>query len=269
MTLLKNLLDKWKAQSISGKLYTSGNAALMLVMGVLMTIPWTAQRALTLFMAVPLLLFMAGFLIWFVPKLLAFGRSQIGTMPIVVVSTLLAPICLGFARQFVGAVVQLPPQSFDVTVALFVVLFIPIGWGVVVGAILSFVCVVSILGVATTSSFRPLVRNFAVNPAGWLARTLERVAAAERAIGNHAAGAFVFAIVILLLSAFYASAVLNPTVGRLAAYALDFSYSDIYPGIEPGQRIRLLDNGLVAYAERHGLDVKFDVKKYIPPGKTE
>ncbi|KVD28733.1 hypothetical protein WI84_28015 [Burkholderia ubonensis] len=127
MTLLKNLLDKWKAQSISGKLYTSGNAALMLVMGVLMTIPWTAQRALTLFMAVPLLLFMAGFLIWFVPKLLAFGRSQIGTMPIVVVSTLLAPICLGLARQFVGAVVQLPPQSFDVTVALFVVLFIPIG----------------------------------------------------------------------------------------------------------------------------------------------
>ncbi|OJA74579.1 hypothetical protein BGV72_24175 [Burkholderia ubonensis] len=91
----------------------------------------------------------------------------------------------------------------------------------------------------------------------------------ERAIGNHAAGAFVFAIVILLLSAFYASAVLNPTVGRLAAYALDFSYSDIYPGIEPGQRIRLLDNGLVAYAERHGLDVKFDVKKYIPPGKTK
>lgn len=166
MTLLKNLLDKWKAQSISGKLYTSGNAALMLVMGVLMTIPWTAQRALTLFMAVPLLLFMAGFLIWFVPKLLAFGRSQIGTMPIVVVSTLLAPICLGLARQFVGTVVQLPPQSFDVTVALFVVLFIPIGWGVVVGAILSFVCVVSILGVATTSSFRPLVRIFAVNPAG-------------------------------------------------------------------------------------------------------
>ncbi|WP_175759364.1 hypothetical protein [Burkholderia ambifaria] len=269
MALLKTLLDKWKAQSLSGKLYTSGNTALMLVMGVLVTIPWTAQRTLTLVMAVPLLLFMAGFVIWFVPKLLAFGRSQIGTMPIVVVSTLLAPICLGLSRQFVGWVVQLPPQSFDVTVALFAVLFIPIGWGVVVTAILLFVCLVSILGVIATSSFRPLVGIFAVNPAGWLARTLGRVAAAERAIGNHAAGALVFCIVILLSSAFYASAVVNPAVGRLAAYALDFSYADDYPGIRSGQRIRLLDNGLVAYAERNGLEVKFDVKEYIPRPKVK
>ncbi|MBR8042705.1 hypothetical protein KDW20_31280 [Burkholderia cenocepacia] len=269
MTMLKNLLDKWTAQPLSGKLYTSGNAALMLAMGVLMTIPWTAQRTLTLFMAIPLLLFMAGFLIWFVPKLLAFGRSQIGTVPIVVVSTLLAPICLGLARQFVGAIVQLPPQSFDVTVALFAVLFIPIGWGVVVGAILLFVGLVLILSVMTSAFFRPFAGIFAVNPAGWLAHTLEHVEAVERTVRNHAAGAFVFATFILLLSAFYASAVLNPAVGRLAAYALDFSYSDKYPGIESGQRIRLLDNSLVAYAERHGFDVEFDVKQYARSDKTE
>ncbi|AIO39538.1 hypothetical protein WI41_27035 [Burkholderia latens] len=269
MTLLKPLFEKWKAQSPSGKLYTSGNAALTLVMGALVAIPWTAQRTLTLVMAVPLVLFMAGFLIWFVPKLLAFSRSQIGTMPIVVVSTLLAPICLGVSRQFVGMVVRLPPQSFDVTVALFAVLFIPIGWGVVVSAILLFVCSVSILGVMTTSSFRPFLRIFAVNPTGWLACTLGRVAAAERAIGNHAAGAFVFGIVILLLSAGYASAVANPAVGRLAAYALDFSYADEYPGIRSGERIRLLDNGLVAHAERRGLEVTFDVNEYASRPKAK
>ncbi|MDS0860938.1 hypothetical protein NUV25_24830, partial [Burkholderia pseudomultivorans] len=248
--------------------YTSGNIALVLVMGLLVTIPWSAQRTPTLAMVVPLLLFMGGFLIWFVPKLLAFGRSQIGTMPIVVVSALLAPICLGVSRQFVGAIVHLPPQSFDVTVALFAVLFIPIGWGIVVSAILLFVCLILIPGVMVVSSFRPLVGIFAVDPAGWLARTLVRVAAAERAIGNHAGGALVFGIVFLLSSSFYAAAVMNPAVCRLAAYALDFSYADDYPGILPGQRIRLLDNGFVAYAERHGLDVAFDVKAYVPPPGT-
>jgi hypothetical protein len=269
MTVFKNLTEKWNAQSLSGKLYTSGNIALMLATGVLMTVPWTAQPTLTLFMAVPLLLFMAGFLIWFVPKLIALGRSQIGTIPIVVVSALLAPICLGVARQFVGDVVQLPPQSFDVTVALFAVLFIPMGWGIVVGAILALVCLASILGAMAIAFFRPWLRIFAATRGGWLARMLSNVEVAERAIRNHALGALVFAAFVVLLSAFYASAVLNPAVGRLAAYAFDFSYSNKYPGIEPGQRIRLLDNGVVAYAERHGLDVKFNTRKYVPPIETE
>ncbi|WP_126226044.1 hypothetical protein [Burkholderia ambifaria] len=269
MNPLKNVPDKLNRQSLAGKLYVLGNAALVIVMGVLVLIPWLGHPGLTVIAAGPLLLFMAGFLIWGVPKLLAFSRSQFGTMPVVVVSALLAPISLGFSRLFVGALLQLPAQSFDVTVALFSVLFIPIGWGVVVGVILLLACLVLIFGTMTSAHIRPIVGIFALNPAGWLARALGRVEATERTISNHAAGAFVVAIAILLLSGFYAATILNPTGARLAAYLFDFSLADKYPGIQPGQRIRLLDNGYVAYAERHGFDVQFDVKPLALPDKPK
>ncbi|AXF22560.1 hypothetical protein CUJ89_18705 [Burkholderia pyrrocinia] len=269
MNLITHALDKWKQQSLSGKLYASGNGLVMLVAGALMLMPRTMTHTLTLFAAGPLLLFMAGFLIWVVPKLLAIGRSQVGTVPLVVVSAVLAPLCLGWARQCVGMAVQLPPQSFDVTVALLTVLLIPIAWAAVAASILILVFAVSIFAAMTSQVFRPLVGTFAMSPTGWLARTLGKIEAAEREAFNHGMGAFVSAAVIVLLFGCYASAVLDPAVVRLAAYGLDFSYANRYPGVEPGRRIRLLDNGFVAYAARQGLDVRLDVMPLPPSDKTK
>lgn len=269
MTLLTNALEKWNRKSLSGKCYTAGTSVLMLVAGVLILLPRTTPGTLSLFAAGPLLLFMAGFLIWIVPKLLAIGRSQVGTAPLVVVSAVLAPLCLGWARQCVGKDLQLPPQSFDVTVGLLTVLLIPIGWAAVAASILILVFVMSVFAAMTSQVFRPLVAMFALTPTGWLARSLEKVEATERSAFNHGMGAFVSAAVITLLVGSYASAVLNRDVVRLAAYGLDFSYADKYPGIEPGRRIRLLDNGYVAYAERQGLDVQFDVKPLPPADKPK
>jgi|GEM_PF-1706292 len=269
MTLLTNALEKWSRKSLSGKCYTAGTSVLMLVVGVLFLLPRTNPGTLSLFAAGPLLLFMAGFLIWIVPKLLAFGRSRVGTVPIVVLSALLAPFCLGGARQYVGDVLKLPPQSFDVTVALYAVLSLPIAWAAVAVSILLLAFVVFSIAAMVSSSVRIPLQSFATNPAGWFARMLGRIESVEGETINHALGGIVLAGVIVFFVALYSTAVLNPDVARLMAYGLDFSHADKYPGIEPGQRIRLLDNGYVVYAERHGFDVQFDVKLLPTADKTK
>ncbi|MFB5153555.1 hypothetical protein WJH60_28615 [Burkholderia orbicola] len=269
MTLFKKLFDKWKAQSLSGKLYTAGNGLLMLVAGALMLVPRTMTHTVTLFATGPLLLFMAGFLIWIVPKLLAIGRSQVGTVPLIVVSAVLAPLCLGWARQCIGAAMQLPPQSFDVTVALLTVLLIPLAWAAVVALILLLVFIVSMFSSVTIRTLGQSVGSFVSPAAGRIPQMLEKVDLVEREAFYHGLGALASAVVIALLFMFYSKAVLNPAAIRLAAYGLDFSQADKYPGIEPGQRIRLLDNGYVAYAERHGFEVQFDVKPLAPADKTK
>ena len=269
MTLLANALEKWNRKSLSGKCYTAGTSVLMLVAGVLIMNPRTNPGTLSLFAAGPLLLFMAGFLIWIVPKLLAFGRSRVGTVPLVVLSALLAPFCLAGARQYVGAAVRLPPQSFDVTVALYAVLYLPIAWAAVAVCILLLAFLVFPIAAMVSSSIRIPLQGFATNPAGWFARTLGRIESVENEAINHALGGIVLAGVIVLFVALYSKAVLNQEVTRLMAYGLDFSQADMYPGIEPGRRMRLLDNGFVAYAERHGHDVQFDVKPLPPADKTK
>lgn len=46
------------------------------------------------------------------------------------------------------------------------------------------------------------------------------------------------------------------------AYAADFQPPGMYPGVDAGKRLRLLDNGVVAYAERKGWGIEI-TKDYV------
>ncbi|KVM62541.1 hypothetical protein WJ58_02920 [Burkholderia ubonensis] len=266
MRIVTQEIDKWKQRSLSEKLYTLAKWTLLLPTAALV-LTGRITPILTWAMALPMLLFMAGFFVWITPILRELGKPKIRTIPLVVLSALFAPLCLGLARQYVAVALQLPPQSFDVTVALVTSLFIPVIWAGLATLILMAGFAVSNLIPVTSEVIRPFLTIFAVTPEGRPARTLQRLDAIKGSILDHAFGALAVAVAVAMLVAAYAHVVLNPTFIRLAAYGLDFSYASRYPGIQPNRRMRLLDNGFVAYADRQGLDVQIDVVELALPDK--
>lgn len=216
-------------------------------------------------LGVPTLIFLfMGFTIWILPKAIAMGNSKIGVAMLVCLQALMIPICLAMARKIIADAVQLPPESFDATVALISVLLIPVAWAVfiitlIVAISLALTVVAAIIVSAifllqTLSTVLPFV---AANNRfhGWCAtlysyqnRTVERMT-----------GAFVVALVICGLMAGYGALVLDRPTVRFLAYLLDFNIAEDYPGVRHGEPMRLLENGLVVYAKRDGFNVKFNV----------
>ncbi|MBU9195864.1 hypothetical protein [Burkholderia gladioli] len=113
-------------------------------------------------------------------------------------------------------------------------------------------------GTLASPLFSPLQPFIGTHP--WFIDLSRRYRDLDRKAIDHAGGSFASAVLIALIVGTCASAILKPNHIRLAAYYADFSIANRYPGLIKGRRMRLLDNGYVAYAERHGSDITIQVQ---------
>ncbi|MEK6298687.1 MAG: hypothetical protein V4793_46545 [Paraburkholderia tropica] len=235
--------------------------SLTIVVLVFLLVPHTWIGPVSWLSAIPLTMLSLAFLVGTWPKLLRFANTRFGTLPLIGLHAILLPVCIGLARQTVATAMTLPPQSFDVTVALIAVLLVPALWCVLVAATLIATAALSMLVPMSGILLRPFASllSLLLETQPWANQAQARFASFERRLMDHAVGAIASFILIAVLAGIYAAVLFKPANIRLVAYALDFSEANGYPGIEPNRRMRLLDNGYIAYAERHGLDVVLQV----------
>jgi len=263
---MNKLNQKWNVMSTAAKLYFVANAILPIsAVGLWFTLP-NPNPLLFAALALPtLLLTVAGFLSWLIPimrrgpiasgwKLLAIG-----------VQAVLIPLCVSMARIVVTAATGLPGQSFDITVALLAVVFVPFAWSVVAATLALFSICFSGIFFTIWDCLHNLVRPFVV-PWSLKMGTIETQRQKAKETSNHVAGFFMTSMLFLLGCSAYIAFVCDQDFVRLMAYALDFSPMEHYPGVESGRHAKLLDNGLIAYAHRTGFDITITVDKWKFPG---
>jgi hypothetical protein len=85
-------------------------------------------------------------------------------------------------------------------------------------------------------------------------------------VSSHACGALVICLIAVGGSAMcmYVAVPSLPILKWIAYYS-DFQSPGVYPGVDPTKRLRLLDNGVVAYAEAKGWDVKITTDYVVFP----
>lgn len=225
--------------------------------------------AFPVWVGVPTLAFLFfGFAIWAVPKAADIARSRGGVAALVCLQALMIPLCLALARNIVADALHLPPQSFDVTVALLSVLLIPVTWSALIIVLILLVSLMLTVAVmfAGLAIFCLQMSSILVAPLESLSNRLRvwcmMLYSYQSTTVAHITGAFVVALVGCGLVAGYGALVFDRATIRFAAYILDFSISSDYPDVRQGVPMRLLENGVVVYAKRDGMKIGFEVSSF-------
>ena len=175
------------------------------------------------------------------------------------------------ARAFVGEATKLPPQYFDVTVGIATVFFYPAAW-LLIFAMLALITVFIFM---TVSYLLQITTLPMINEAFILTGNIFPENSQPRQflltgrkewmsqMTNHACGALMICLIAISASVMSTSAAI-PFLPALKwiAYAADFQPPGMYPGVDASKRLRLLDNGVVAYAERKGWLIEI-TKDYV------
>ncbi|WP_186101288.1 hypothetical protein [Burkholderia gladioli] len=262
MSLMSRYRDRWWHLNLFQKTQAIGKLALAVVVVVFLFVPHAWMASIWWFSIIPFGLLSIAYAIGLRSSLSQFIDSRLGVTSRIALQALLVPISLGIARQYVAEAFQLPPQSFDATVALLTVLVTPMLWfllAAAVGVVTGTLCMIaSMTGTLASPLFSPLQPVIGTHP--WFIDLSQRYRDLDRKAIDHAGGSFASAVLIALIVGTCASAILKPNHIRLAAYYADFSIANRYPGLIKGRRMRLLDNGYVVYAERHGSDITIQVQ---------
>jgi hypothetical protein len=215
--------------------------------------------------------FAIGFAAWVSFQLLRLWLSFAGKLALALLHSLVLLLSIIPARFLVAEGLGLPPQDFDVTVALVVVaLYLPV-WLLVI-AVLTLLFYAISLGLVTLLFigervidlilFMPvrLITGAVAPMQSSLRRRLSRVMNAGLAHAMGAAAVAIFAAATWEWTFAEMRSVGRPIV-RLVAYFADFQRAPLYPGVEPSKRLRLHENGVVSYAERRGGEIVIAVGK--------
>lgn len=253
------LLENWNARDVVSKFYLTGKLFSLLPVLVFVVV----SRDVELFAAFALpsmALFCAGFMKWAIPIVLRIFASARSRWLWIIPQTLLFPFCISLARGAVASSTGLPPQFFDLTVALISILFVPLAWIFLVAGI-------SLAGAVFGTFSWSLGRTFARFSEYF--KTIYSLSSAPLVpskktggqVSDHLIGYFVTLILLLGLSSVYEEHVRRPDIIRLLVYVLDFNRVTIYPGLKHDVPLRLIDNGKVAYATRTGWNVNIVVEE--------
>lgn len=170
--------------------------------------------------------------LWLAPHLKRWSSSQIGRWVFLVGNILMGLLATATARSVVAAAIGLPPQDFDLTVALYAVLYYP-------------VCVIWLMPIALF--FGILLTLFL-----WVIKLIkeDKPHAGQMWPFVHFVGLFALLGIASVSSAYFGKvqSSLYPLV-RWTAYFADFHPAPNYPAIGARERIRLHENGVVSKAE--------------------
>lgn len=179
------------------------------------------------------------------------------------------------ARLVVSESTGLPPQDFDLSVALITgLMYVPI-WLGAFGVFLLLLAIgqisLSALRSVVSSPIRHIVVLFKIEHGAvhrWAFGQLkESTRLFKLAIGTY----FLFAVTAVVSALLMFFIVRQSDFVRLVAYYADFQTMHRYPCIKNDQRVRLHENGVASVATRNGLDVTIkievlDVAKCVSEG---
>jgi len=256
------LLENWNARDVVKKFYLTGK--LFSVLPILIFV--FVSRDVELFSAFALpsmALFCAGFMKWAIPSVLRIFASARSRWLWIIPQTLLFPFCISLARGAVAFSTGLPPQFFDLTVALISILFVPLAWIFLVSGVSLAGAVFGTFTWSLGRTFARFVEYFKTICSLSPAPSMPSKNAGGQ-VSDHLIGYFVTLTLLLGLSSVYEEHVRRPDIIRLLVYVLDFNRVTIYPGLKHDVPLRLIDNGKVAYATRTGWNVSIVVEE-LPP----
>ncbi|MBU4613168.1 hypothetical protein IMZ29_22320 [Achromobacter sp. GG226] len=246
MKILKILILKFKAMPMCGRCYFLASAFAGVTVAAALLRPSTSWLVL-LPGGVSAFLLAAGFVAWFVPLL----HSGVLTKPFLLLSLALTPwlhtVSVAMARWYVSASLGLPAQYFELTVSLLAAPMLLLMWlGCFIVLVLSALAFYPVVSWAQGVFSSPGVSRERAN----VAVSSESVAPSPW--DNHLLGALVALVLVSGAVAYAITCLADTKLIRLAAYGMDFQQAENYPGARLGQRLRLLGDGNVAYANRIG-----------------
>jgi hypothetical protein len=177
--------------------------------------------------------FIAGFVAWLWPILKARWDTSLGLVAKTVLHVIAFLIANVGARYQVSKALGLPAQDFDLTVNFIVLLMYLPAWGLILAVLLTPTFIVG---------FPMMLWALCANKEQHERRVATGVA--------HLMGAMGVAIYAAQLFQYAAesTAAVRSVVRVVAAFA-DYQPAVSYPGIKPGDRIRLHENGIVSSAK--------------------
>jgi hypothetical protein len=223
-----------------------------------------------------------GFGAWIVPWLRRIWRSAMGKLVLAWLHAIAVVVALIPAQALVAQALELPPQDFEITVALCaVVLFLPIVWihifllPMAVLSLLLFIVFVgaalvnTVLGSGVWEVLIGFLEQTFPTEASRLRRMVEHGRSRSTDLAWNSMGCGLGAFMLLFVAAVaqeqypHAKAYLTPIV-RGVAYIGDYQPIPNYPGIDGHRRARVHENGVVSYAEEQGWDIHISVDTVRP-----
>lgn len=260
-TLKAKLIDRYQQSSIPQRFYGAALAVYLVGFVLFWKQGFTAlYNVSTLGCA----LIVCGFVSWCYPFLRwlhGAWEKPLAKTPIVILHLLVLLIATACARHAVSESLGLPPQSFDLSVALLALLFyIPAWLGVLAAVILPFAFVgwvVALLGLGLDFIWQQLSGPF--NGFGYKPVLKDHLGP----VLFHCTGALMGAG-LLTASFGYFTENFSPTfkaMTQVIALRSDFHQAPHYPGVQPGEWVHPLENGYIAFArQRDDHSTEFGVR---------
>lgn len=262
----KAINNKWRPLSFEEKNYMAGMVCFGV--GFIALLIFDASVAFSVPTLIGIGCFVVGFTAWCIDIYRSSWMSQIKGAVFYVFHGLVGFVSLISARALVGLAIGMPAKDFDFTVLTFGVVLYPAVLMVVIFVVLLLGCALSFIAVVNasflnSSSHIPII--------GLHPSLQEKLNAWELArnkfvskVSSKMVGALATAVVIVfLVSSAYDPLFKHPNLVRLVSYFADYQYARAYPGVEPGKKFLLHENGVVSYAELDGWwDVRITVGKF-------
>lgn len=248
------MLTEWRAalRAQPGWWYFYAVGFVLLVGGV--GVGYVDRHSLTATSLITLAMIMgaAGFLSAVFPALVLICRSPIGLPLLALVHLLVGMLAAMLARDLVADALQLPPHDFDLTVAILTLVYYPPLWLTVATAISLLLGILGMLAMVVLRLPSALL--------GPLITPSSEGKARSRRLLAHSVAAMALALSCAQLAdILHADTKTSGPAARLIAYYVDYHTAAAYPGIPPGEKIRLHENGVVSIARRNRLEVTIEV----------
>jgi hypothetical protein len=247
-SLKAKLIARYRESSIPQRFY----AAALATYGVSFAAYWaTGFPGLTIASTVACALVILGFIIWCFPFarwLRAAWDKPYAKIPIVIVHLLVLLTSTACARYAVAETLGLPPQSFDLTVAILALLFYIPSWlgvlAMIVAPLALATFTVTAIGLLLDTAWlqlSTLIGGYGYRPSVRKALNLYLF---------HSTGALMGSV-LLAYSYGYLTENFSPafkTVTQVIAIRSDFHKARHYPDVQPGEYVHPLENGYIAFA---------------------
>ena len=197
---------------------------------------------------------------WIREKVRLLRKRRIATWATVLFRVSVAFIAAIPARHAVALATGLPPQDFELSVALVTgVLYVPVSFGVVWAALVVVAAVQLIFAVLlqfVAQLSNPLY-GFSGSVRAWATRQLEE----SSRFCQLGFGTLLLSVPLAIIFGLLTILIVNqsPFV-RLTAFFADYQSMPNYPCLTTGQRARLHENGVVSIATLNALDVAIRVE---------
>lgn len=243
MSYLRSLIVSFTSMHRAYQVHSMSFAVLLVGAALALFSPGSkiAQQALMLLSCFG---FAIGFSIWCRPYVTKVWAHPLGKALVTTIHVFVLILATAFARFVVASSLRLPPQDFDLTVALIAIVFYIPAWSIVVSVLLGSTAIlwelVGFLSMFFTRSSGSVAKCFA-HMAGSLAICFFSGSVYQFAMDNEKS--------------------LHPLV-KWVAFFSDFQPAPLYPGIGEGERIRLHENGVISVADIKNGTIEIGVRKH-------